>query len=210
MTGLKSSEERRNPDARRQQRREKILDAAEALFLESGFERATLAGVVARSGGSLATLYDEFGNKQNLLHAVVARMRDEGLKDFNDADEREISPRELLSDLAARFHAFAMAPRTISFMRIVIPHSLDDSKFGREFDRDMRENIVECVAAKLDEWTKSRRAQVDDAEAAAELFFASIMCNAPLKSMMGVPPEPTDRAVLDQRLKPFFEHYRIA
>jgi AcrR family transcriptional regulator len=210
MTGLKGSDDGRGPDARRRQRREKMLDAAEALFLELGFGRATLSAVVSRSGGSLATLYDEFGNKQSLLHAVVARMRDEGLKDLNEAEGNGASPRQVLGDLAVRFHTFAMAPRTLAFMRIVIAYSLENPEFGREFDRDMRVHILERVAAKLDAWSDAGQARVDDSTAAAELYFASIMCNAPIKAMMGVAPEATDRAVLDQRLEPFLQHFRIA
>src|SRR3546814_3108340 len=49
---------------RRQDRRKAILDAAESLFLDQGFDRVSLAAVVGQSGGSLATLYELFGNKQ--------------------------------------------------------------------------------------------------------------------------------------------------
>src|SRR3546814_1994530 len=58
---------------RRQDRRKAILDAAESLFLDQGFDRVSLAAVVGQSGGSLATLYELFGNKQGLLRAVIER-----------------------------------------------------------------------------------------------------------------------------------------
>src|SRR3546814_2798082 len=51
---------------RQQDRRKAILDAAESLFLDQGFDRVSLAAVVGQSGGSLATLYELFGNKQGL------------------------------------------------------------------------------------------------------------------------------------------------
>ena len=58
-------------------RHEAILDAAETLFIEQGYDRTSLAEIVRRSGGSLATLYELFGNKQGLLHAIAIRWRDE-------------------------------------------------------------------------------------------------------------------------------------
>src|SRR3546814_5445337 len=61
----------------RERRHEAILDAAEALFIEQGYDRTSLAEIVRRSGGSLATLYELFGNKQGLLHAIAIRWRDE-------------------------------------------------------------------------------------------------------------------------------------
>jgi AcrR family transcriptional regulator len=66
-------------DGRRGERRKAILDAAEEMFLEQGFARVSLGAIVRRSGGSLATVYEMFGNKQGLLRAVVHRRRDEGM-----------------------------------------------------------------------------------------------------------------------------------
>src|SRR3546814_10691682 len=69
---------------RREDRRQASLDAAESLFLEKGYERVSVNAIVQRSGGSLATVYDWFGNKHGLLYAVVDRARDERLKGVED------------------------------------------------------------------------------------------------------------------------------
>src|SRR3546814_8686691 len=61
----------------RERRQSAILDAAESLFLEQGYERTSLAEIVKRSGGSLATLYELFVNKQGLLRAIATRWCDE-------------------------------------------------------------------------------------------------------------------------------------
>ena len=53
-----------------------MIEAAESLFLEQGYDATSLAAVVKRSGGSLATLYELFGNKQGLLRAII-ELRDE-------------------------------------------------------------------------------------------------------------------------------------
>src|SRR3546814_13764796 len=65
------------PVATRRQDRKAILDAAESLLLDQGFDRVSLAAVVGQSGGSLATLYELFGNKQGLLRAVIERVEKE-------------------------------------------------------------------------------------------------------------------------------------
>ena len=44
-------------------RKRAIIDAARALFVEQGYERTTLKDIVDRAGGSLATVYKVFGNK---------------------------------------------------------------------------------------------------------------------------------------------------
>jgi len=52
---------------------ERILDAAESLIRERGFESTTIAEVVQRSGSSVGSLYGRFDNKLGLLRAVQLR-----------------------------------------------------------------------------------------------------------------------------------------
>lgn len=210
MTVSKGSDQKRSSDIRRGERCAAMIDAAEALFLERGFENTPLSAIVARSGGSLATLYDEFGGKQKLLHAVAARRRDEALKDLHGLDPESVSPRELLLQFARRFHAFVMAPRTIALTRVIIAQSLGDAAFGQAFYRDMHLDLIERLAGTFRDWNEQAKAAIPDAALAAELYFASILCNAPMKAMMGLPPEETDEHVLDARLGPFLQHFQIA
>jgi AcrR family transcriptional regulator len=193
----------------REGRRNAILDAAESLFLELGFEGTTLGAVVGRSGGSLATLYSEFGNKLNLLRAVVERMREQA-PDIATLREQGSSPREVLRELAHRFHRFVMNERTLAFMRVVIAQSLADPEFGQAFHHDIRLQVVGRLAETLEQWTREGKARIDDPIAVAELYFAALMCDAPLKAMLGLPVEPTDDAVLDWRIEPLLRHFAIA
>lgn len=52
---------------------ERILDAAESLIRERGFDSMTIADVVQRSGSSVGSLYGRFDNKIGLLQAVQLR-----------------------------------------------------------------------------------------------------------------------------------------
>lgn len=56
---------------RTEARRNAILQAATQLFLEMGYERATMAELTQRLGGSKATLYGYFVSKEELFAAVV-------------------------------------------------------------------------------------------------------------------------------------------
>lgn len=62
------------PAGRLEQRRERILKEAEFLFLEHGYAGASVNEIVRRAGGSLATLYNEFGSKEHLF-AEIMRQR---------------------------------------------------------------------------------------------------------------------------------------
>lgn len=54
-------------------RREAILDAAAAVFMEVGFSAASMSEIAARVGGSKGTLYNYFKNKEDLFEAYIQR-----------------------------------------------------------------------------------------------------------------------------------------
>lgn len=204
----------RTSDTRREERRRSILDAAEDLFLEQGYDRVTLGAIVRRSGGSLATVYELFGNKQGLLRAVVGRRKDEGMGGLLDIPKDE-SPTETLRRYAHQCYAFVTAPRSVALLRIVIGETLAHPEFGREFHQDMNSGAAGLLAERFHEWTAQGRAAIDDPEAAVELFFAMVMCDAPLKAMLGAEPQgatcgDATCGEMEWRLEPFLQHFRIA
>ena len=56
--------------------KDKILDAAEALFMEHGFEATSLRAITAAAGVNLAAVNYHFGSKEELFQAVLSRRLD--------------------------------------------------------------------------------------------------------------------------------------
>ena len=54
----------------------RILDAAERVFLERGFQSASIDEIAARAPASKPTIYGHFAGKEALFAAVVARIID--------------------------------------------------------------------------------------------------------------------------------------
>jgi len=54
-----------------EQKKNEILTSASSVFLEQGYERASMDGVAKQAGCSKATLYNYFPSKENLFEAVV-------------------------------------------------------------------------------------------------------------------------------------------
>ena len=59
------------------ERREAILVAAKQVFLEMGFDRASMDEIAARFGGSKATVYRYFGSKETLFKELISRTANE-------------------------------------------------------------------------------------------------------------------------------------
>ena len=69
MRIVKTAEERKN----------EILDVAEQLFAEKGFDNASTNDIIKRIGIARGTLYHHFGSKEEILDALVERMTRDGI-----------------------------------------------------------------------------------------------------------------------------------
>jgi AcrR family transcriptional regulator len=76
------------PNRRGVRSRELVLDAAERVMAERGFEAATLARVVEEAGIPLSSVYHYFGSKDGILLAVMERGADRFFADLPHADRR--------------------------------------------------------------------------------------------------------------------------
>src|SRR6186713_3343601 len=56
--------------------KERILDAAEALFMEHGYEATSLRSLTTSAGVNLAAVHYHFGSKEELFQAVLTRRLD--------------------------------------------------------------------------------------------------------------------------------------
>ena len=65
--------------ARSQETLDRILDAAESLVTEKGFEDATVAEVARRAGSSVGAFYARFRDKTGLLYALYDRYLEQAM-----------------------------------------------------------------------------------------------------------------------------------
>jgi AcrR family transcriptional regulator len=73
--------------ARSQETLVRILDAAEALVAEKGFEDTPVAEVARRAGSSVGAFYTRFKDKEGLLHALYDRYYEQAIATADDALE---------------------------------------------------------------------------------------------------------------------------
>jgi AcrR family transcriptional regulator len=74
-----------------------VLDAAEQLMAEQGYEAATVAALVKASGIPLSSIYHYFGSKNGVLSAVMERGADRFFSSLQLPQERIGTPREHLA-----------------------------------------------------------------------------------------------------------------
>jgi AcrR family transcriptional regulator len=110
-------------------RRERVLDAAEAVFAECGFAGASLRRIVLEARVNLATVYYYFGSKNGLMEAVLKRrfgpLREEHLDRLRRAEEgaagRPVGLEQILEAmLLPPLHlALTPSPRSRAVTRLI-------------------------------------------------------------------------------------------
>lgn len=67
-----------------QDRRNEIIDGAQALFFERGYDRTTVNDVIARVGISKGGFYHHFSAKEDLLEGITARLAEDAVARVRD------------------------------------------------------------------------------------------------------------------------------
>ena len=77
-------------------RRKLVLDSAESLFEEKGFDGTTVSDIAERSELAKGSLYNLFESKQEIIDAIVERKVDEMRRTLAEIFGSDLSPREKL------------------------------------------------------------------------------------------------------------------
>ena len=106
------------PNRRGVRSRELVLDAAERVMAEHGFEAATVARVVEEAGIPLSSVYHYYGSKDGILLAVMERGAERFFADLPEWDRRNGRPAQHLATSIAG--AIRTLERHPNFLRLLI------------------------------------------------------------------------------------------
>ncbi|MDP4576271.1 TetR/AcrR family transcriptional regulator [Qipengyuania profundimaris] len=152
-------------------RKRAIIEAARTLFVEQGFERTTLGDIVDRAGGSLATIYKLFGNKDGLLEAVVLEKASSGETLVSEALEQGGDPPAILLRLAEGLHSHFLEPEVVALVRIVIARSVSDREFARVFFERTATRTRQAVEQMFVSWKMNGATMHGSPAMLAEMFL---------------------------------------
>ena len=133
--------------------KDRLLDAAEALFMEHGFEATSLRLITAKAGANLAAANYHFGSKEAMFEAVLTRRLDpmnQERVELLDRFEAETAPMPLGCDriLAALFIPALRLARDPAlggnnFLRLLGRAYADPAPFIRRF---LSEQYAQMIA----------------------------------------------------------------
>lgn len=170
---------------RGEERVERILAAATEVFLEKGYRKARLSDIVARAGGSLATLYRAFGDKQGLAHAIM----EQSILAFGEGiawlQQSTLPPERALAEATDLLLDEMLTPQRIVIHRITLGESGD---FPELLDWFMTHGVFTAERS-LSEYfareTAAGRLRMASPELTAKHFFIMVFGAVILNSATG-------------------------
>ncbi|NTY58185.1 TetR/AcrR family transcriptional regulator [Mycolicibacterium sphagni] len=184
---------------RAQQRHEELLDCALGVFLDHGFDRATIDGIAAAAGMAKRTIYARYADKAALFEAAVQRAVDRWIIPVDTL--REVETQDLEETLVAiariRLESYT-SPAGIALQRIL---NAEGYRFPDLYRLAFEQGTVPAlrlIADMLSRHAAMGSVQLEDPEVLAGAFL-SITVGGPATGVMwGVVLDPD---VLDHRIR---------
>ncbi|MBR0754700.1 TetR/AcrR family transcriptional regulator [Bradyrhizobium jicamae] len=191
-------------------KRRQILDGARKVFMDLGFDGASMGEIARSAGVSKGTLYVYFADKSRLFEAIVeAEKIEQGKTAFNFDPGRDVDTT--LPEFGRAYITLLCRPGGGSAIRTVMAIAERMPDVGTRFYQHVIVATVDRFAAYLDARVELDGLVIDDTQLAAWQFMQ--MCQATLFQafIFQAAPSPSPEriaAVVDSATRVFFAAYR--
>ena len=119
----------------------KILDTAERLFIETGYDRTSLQEIIDETGLSKGAIYHHFASKEDIFYAVCDRIGQRNAEVLSQV--RDAPGLNGLEKLRAMFKT-SLQPERQAKMFCMMPYLMDNAKFLATEMRSIFTEVVPC------------------------------------------------------------------
>jgi AcrR family transcriptional regulator len=155
-------------------RRQAFLKAAREVFFELGYDAASVNDVVARAGGSLATLYAQFGNKEGLFQAVVRDQFERFRQDISAETVKDLPLEKGLIVLGEQVLQIMMQPENLAFNRLLVNEGRRFPEFVMRVASSGADAERFGIARYLKERSQLDGKPIEEPETLAQYFIAML------------------------------------
>jgi AcrR family transcriptional regulator len=177
-----------------------LLDAAWEVFIELGYQAASIAEIARRAGASKQTIYARFSTKAELFKAVIQRGSDRLQELFARILLPDDAVELVLLSYGENMAQIMIQPEAQRFFRTVVGAARDFPELAEFFWEHAARQGQKRLAEYLTAQTAKGALQVEDPVMAARLFDSLCTGPAPALSSMGL-AIPCDYATLHRYVK---------
>ncbi len=192
-------------------KRRQILAGASKVFMDLGFDGASMGEIARAAGVSKGTLYVYFADMNRLFEAIVEQeMLDQQKVAFNFAPERDVPTT--LREFGQAYIELLCRPGGGSAIRTVMAIAERMPEVGRRYYEQVLEKTINRFAAYLEAHVQAGEIAIPDCQLAASQFMQ--MCQASLFLrfiFQAAPPPSSERIaeVVESATRMFLAGYQV-
>jgi len=169
-----------------------IQQAGTEIFLDLGYDAATMDHIAAKAGVSKQTVYNHFQNKDGLFKATIADLTSALMAPLVVRDLDSATPERRLRALAEDFLALMLRPSSLALYRLIVAESARFPELAAEIYAVGAGRMLATLADYLSWETRNGRLRVADPPLAAEQFVGMLTGRLQLRAVLGVGPTPDE------------------
>ena len=191
-------------------KRRQILDGARKVFMDLGFDGASMGEIARAAGVSKGTLYVYFADKCRLFEAIVEQESlEQGEIAFNFDPARDVATT--LREFGRAYIELICRPGGGSAIRTVMAIAERMPEVGRRYYERVLDKTINRLAVYLDAHVASGELVVEDRQLAASQFLMMCQASLFLPFIFQAAPAPSPERILqvvDSATRMFLAAYR--
>jgi AcrR family transcriptional regulator len=176
-------------------RRAAFLTAARDVFLEFGYESANMAEIVRRAGGSLQTLYSQFGGKKGLFEAMI----DSRVTDLTAQMHVELAAhaplREGLRRIGEAFLLMQTQPESLDVFRLMVAQAKKFPEIAEQWSKRAPEAVRKALASYLEDRALAGEIRIDNYDLAASVYFDLVRARIQFRALLLPAYQPSEQEI---------------
>ncbi|GBQ12116.1 TetR/AcrR family transcriptional regulator [Swaminathania salitolerans] len=177
-------------------KRRQILDGAEAVFLERGYEGASMSQIACKARVSKGTLYNHFENKAALFGAVIEDLsRDKLAPALQKTEMSAARCAEAFGALAEQFIRVLLEPGPLRLYRIIVSEAPHFPDLADIFWRHGFGRTLSIMTEWIEHWIGRGAIATEDPVFAAEQFMALCQTRLVQRKRFELPVDTSDREI---------------
>ena len=191
-------------------KRRQILDGASKVFMNLGFDGASMGEIARAAGVSKGTLYVYFADKNRLFEAIVEQeMLDQQRIAFNFDPERDVATT--LREFGQAYLELLCRPGGGSAIRTVMAIAERMPEVGRRYYEQVLEKTINRFASFLEAHVNTNELAIPDCQLAASQFMQVCQASLFLQFIFQAAPPPSAERiaeVVESATRMFLAAYR--
>lgn len=152
-----------------------LLLSANELFLQHGYDAVSLDDIVNHAGGSKASIYKYFGNKEGLFTAICDYRREQFFKDIcMPFDIEKDNLRHYLIQTLLHLQIHLVLPENASFFRLIMEQTQRSTQLAQHIHEQGPKHIQNAIACILTKAHALGLITCEEPQYSAQLFFGIV------------------------------------